>query len=234
MATEDDLRRMLGAVPAPRPIDTEAVIRASRRRRLPAKLGAGAVGVLAIAGIGVLAVPTIVSAPQSTTMSDSAPAMEGGSVADSELQQSLKRDPYAYLTCGAPVPDATGSMYGLEARVEGSVLTVTNASGDRVTGTFGVPSVTVVQGGVTVSHSGRAVILIANVLDLAPGESLQQPITVPTTACEPGLEEPGTAPLPAGDYDVLVSLDFVPDVPDPDLPALTDLVVSPPVPLRID
>lgn len=232
MATEDDLRRLLSGADAPHSIDPAAVIRASRRRRLPAQLGAGAVGVLAIAGIGVLAVPAIVTAPQTATMSDSAPAMEGGSVADSELQQ-LKRDPYAYLTCGAAVPEALGSMYGLEASFDGSTLTVTNASSERVTGTFGVPSVTVAQNGVTVSHSGRAVILIANVLDLAPGESLQQPIIVPTTACEPGMDEPGTAPLPAGDYDVVVSLDFVPDAPNPDLPALTDLVATAPVPLRV-
>lgn len=232
MPTEDDLRTLLASVDAPKPIDADAVIRRSRLRRLPAQLGVGAVGVLAVAGVGVLALPALTPPPHQTAMSEPAPALESNESADTGIQ-SLKRDPFAYLTCGATVPESTGSMYGLDAVFDGATFTITNASPDRVTGTFGVPSVTVTQDGVTVSHSGRAVIMIANMLDLAPGQSMQLPISVPTTACVPGEEEPGPDPLPPGDYEVIVSIDFVPDVPDPDLPALTDVVASEPTALRV-
>jgi hypothetical protein len=227
MPTEDDLRRLLGDADAPpSTLDASSIIRRSRRRRLPAQLGAGAAGVLAVAGIGVLVLPTVTNAPESATMSDSAPAMEGGG--DTTLEYSeLKRDPYAYLTCGAELPQAAGSMYGLEAELRESVLTVTNAATSSRSGVYWMPNITVTEDGIIVAHSENDGMSAGYPMDLAVGEAVDFDIEIPSIGCD------GTE-LPTGDYEVVASLDFVPDVPDPDLPALTDLVVSPPIPLRMD
>lgn len=244
MPTEDELREMLRSSEAPHSLDASTIIAKSRARRLPRQLAAGAVGVLAVAGIGVLAVPAMIQPPPSATMSDQALIAEGGA-SDSEVSE-LKRVPAELLNpCGAPVAEIGPSSTSLELTVEfpasvpvgtasvDGIVRMTNTSDARVTGTTAaVPALTVAEAGVTVWHSTGPMILSLVVVDLGPGESLEYPASIELVRCGPEDEGPdGFRPdlpaLEAGAFEISAAIDLAPDEPSPGAPALAELISGP-------
>ncbi len=252
MPTEDDLRKLLSGAEAPNTLDAERIIAKSRMRRLPAQLAAGTIGVLALAGVGVVVVQTSqLGVPSAVTSAEDSAMVEGGA-SDSELSE-IKRAPADLLNlCGAPVSDIVPSTSGLElavafpstvaagtTRVDGTVR-LTNLSTERVTGTTAaVPALTLSRDGVTVWHTNGAMILSATIVDLAPGESLEYTASFEPVQCAPEDDGPDgfRANLPAlapGTYELSAAIDFAPDAADPNEPALADLVMGPRSVITID
>lgn len=244
MPTEDELRAMLRSSDAPHSLDAARIIAKSRARRIPRQVAAGAVGVLAVAGIGVLAVPSFIQPPQSATISDQALIAEGGA-GDSELNE-LKRAPAELLNpCGAPVADTVPSATGLELTVDfpaavaagtaavDGVVRMTNTSDSRVSGTTAaVPALTLAEDGITVWRSNGPMILSLVVVDLEPGESLEYPASVELVRCDATDEGPDgfrsdLPALAAGTYEVSAAIDLTLDEPSADAPALAELVTGP-------
>ena len=240
MHGENELRRMLAnANPVTdRPVDPQLVIARARSRRLPRQLAAGAVGVLAIAGVGVLAVnvpsltqPTGISADQAQVM-ESAPN-EG---ADAEAPMSKRLGAEALNTCGEIRATPEPSRYGLELTVQfpavaavssstiDGVVTMTNTSTETVEGVTAIgPTVTVSDGGVVVAVAAPSD-YVGAMVDLQPGESLEYAASFVPASCDVG----ATEALPAGRYDLSGAIDFTPDGLGTDEPALADLVTGPP------
>lgn len=253
MPTEDDLRAALRAADAPEPaLDARRVVARARARRAPAQVGGALVGVLALTGIGVVAVQTL---PLTAPPVESAMVAEGGAADTDSSVSSLedaKRAPAERLNlCGAPVAEAVPSTSGLELTVEfpetatsgtdpiDGVVRLTNTSGERVTGTTAaVPAITMARDGVTVWHSNGPMILSLTIVDLAPGESLEYRTSIVPVECGPEDEaETFREDLPAlapGDYTLSAAIDFSPDAPPADAPALADLVMGPASSIRLD
>lgn len=237
---EDDLRRMLAnAHPnAMRPLDADRVIARARRRRLPRQLAAGAVGVLAIAGVGVLAVsvpsltqPSGISADQAQVM-ESAPS-EG---TDTIAPMSKRIGAEDLNSCGEirATPDPSG--YGLELTVQfpaeasvssptiDGIVTMTNTSAEPVSGITAIgPTVTVSENDLVVAVSAPSD-YAEEMVDLQPGESLEYAASFVPARCDVATTEP----LPTGNYELSGAIDFTPDGLGPNDPALADLVTGPP------
>jgi hypothetical protein len=163
-----------------------------------------------------------------------------------------KRAPAERLNlCGAPVAEAVPSASGLELTVEfpetattgtaplEGVVRLTNTSGERVAGTTAAaPAITIARDGVTVWHSNGPMILSLTIVDLAPGESLEYRTSVVPVECGPQDEadtfRADLPALPPGEYEVSAAIDFAPDAPPADAPALADLVMGPPSSLRLE
>ncbi len=252
MPTEDDLRRLLSSAEAPNTLSAERIIAKSRMRRIPAQLAAGTLGVLALAGVGVVAVQTSqLGVPSAVTSAEDSAMVEGGA-SDSQLSE-IKRAPADLLNlCGAPVSDTVPSASGLEltvefpstvtagsSRVEGTVR-LTNLSTVDVRGTTAsAPAITLSRGGVTVWHTNGGMDFSLTVVDLAPGDSLEYAASFEPVQCTPEDDGPDgfRADLPAvepGTYELSAAIDFAPDVPDPAEPALADLVTGPRAVITID
>src|SRR5690606_27984499 len=125
--------------------------------------------------------------------------------------------------CGSPAPMAPADLRGLhfDASVGGATtvpvggpleldVTLVNDSPDAFrAGTSPSPSAVVVQDGVVVGQ-GDPMIDMLMMVDLAPGERLEQRLFSSLTACE----QDGTfgdTPLPPGDYEVYAMQVFHPD-----------------------
>ncbi len=130
--------------PADDAIDAKAVIRRSRRRRLPAQLGVGSVFTLAIAGVGVAgitgmqglgggnggsqdgAVGAYSPAQEATPNGASSPVrgatpdlLEGGTAAPSTIDGDIKRASADKINfCGAPLAEVSPHPSGLELTVD--------------------------------------------------------------------------------------------------------------------
>lgn len=253
MPTEDDLRAALRETNSPASrVDAGRVVARARARRVPLQVGSALVGVLAVTGIGVVAVQTL---PTSAPSVESAMVADGGAAdtdASASTTEDAKRAPAERLNlCGAPVAAAGQSVSGLELTVEfpesaaaGSdaidgVVRLTNTSDSRVTGTTAaVPAVTIARDGITVWHTNGPTILSLTIVDLAPGESLEYPTSIVPVECGPEDEaETFRENLPAlapGDYTLSAAIDFAPDEAPADAPALADLVTGPTSLLRLD
>ena len=165
MATETNIRDLFraGHTPTGRPIDTDAVIRRSKRRRLPAQLGVGGVATLAIGGIGVVALqnldssvsPASIMSESSTAESGSAydgfvaPAQEGPATRDAARDGSaeggtVKRAPADRINlCGGALAEVAPSATG---------LVLTPSFPDAAAGSGGV------EGTVTLSNTGSTTV----------------------------------------------------------------------------
>lgn len=240
--TENDLRELLASVPTPEHrLDASTIIARSRLRRLPRQLGAGAVGILAIAGIAVVTVPSMLVTPPTTISTMEQPA------ADSSTESMIKRAPADRLNlCTAPIAEVAPSRLGLQldvvlpasapvgtAPVE-AVVRLTNTSAATVTGTTGpAPAITLSQNGLTLWHSNGPEDSSAVLINLAPGETLEYAASFVPVRCDvdDDLAEqfrPDLPPLPAGIYELSAAIDFLPDAPPTDgsTPGL-DLVTGP-------
>jgi len=246
MPSEDELRNALGQASAPNTLDAQRIIAHSRARRLPKKLAAGAVGVLAATGVFVVALQGLALGEQPSTIS-SLNSQADDSAAGSATLETVKRAPAENTNlCGAPVADVAPSTYGLQldlefagaatvgtVPVEGTVR-LTNTSDQRVFGTTAaLPTITLSQNGTVLWHSNGAMIMSVTVVDLQPGESMQYSASFTPVRCEPQDDAVGgfradLPALPSGSYQVGALIDFsVDDSLVTDGVTYVDLVSSP-------
>lgn len=242
MPTEDELRDALRGTPAPGGLDADRIVARAKARRAPRQVGGVLLGALALTGVGVLTVQTL---PVTPPVAETAMVAEDSSGAGGTELSDAKRAPAEKLNlCGAPVAEPVPSVSGLELTVEfperatagvgaiEGVVRMTNTSASRVTGTTAaVPALTVARDGVTVWHSNGPMILSLVVVDLGPGETLEYRATFDPVLCTADDEaEPFPPDLPAlesGTYELSAAIDFTPESPAADAPALADLVTGP-------
>lgn len=234
----DGLKRAADGA-APRAIDLDAVLaasRARRRARRTAVVGAGsaaatllAVGglVMGLQGTGLLST-TAGSAPDSASIAES-PMEAREESADGFASDASLAPPEKVNPCGAPVAEATDATAGsLSVAVEpiasvptggvGSArVTVTNPGSATIAGEVRVaPAMTIADDGVTVWHSNGAVSPETIPVALAPGESIQLEGLVEAVSCTEADEAaaafpPGLPPLTPGAYGVTAVVVFVAD-----------------------
>lgn len=206
-------------------------VRSRRRARRIAIAGTGtaAAAVIATAGISTgLFRPT--AADPGVTAGEPAPGpvngpIDGGPAAGgaSGLAPVEKMNP-----CGAARTELAPAESGLVARlafpatapvggtVEGTVI-LTNTGSERVRGWTGVrPAMTVSENGITVWHSNGPTIMLATMIDLKPGDSMELPASFEPVRCgeEDELQEsfrPDLPALEAGVYELSVIVPFTPD-----------------------
>jgi hypothetical protein len=240
MAVEPNLRALFHSGDAERPggdghgIDTAAVIRRAKRRRLPSQIGVVGVFALAIGGLGVAGLQglnppqpmrvTAGSAESSSPDSDHAPAIDEPLREQSE-SAGVKRAPADRINlCGGALADVAPSASGLTLTtdfpdaavgapgVTGRV-TLTNTGSRQVTGyTSATPAVTLSQGGIVLWHSNGPTIMMAREVDLAPGESIDFEASFVPVVCsvEDDSAESFRTDLPAapaGEYEVSAASD---------------------------
>ena len=241
MATDPNIRDLFRAesLPAGRGIDTDTVIRRSKRRRLPAQVGVGGLFTLAIGGVAIAGVHGFGSAvPISTVSSDSADsgattesgAVDPGAGPVAPAQEgAAKRAPADRINlCGGTVAEVAPSATGLvltpgfpdatadAESVEGTV-TLSNTGSESVAGyTSASPAITLSQNGVVLWHSNGPTIQVASDVMLAPGESIEFPASFTPVVCtvDDDLAESFAADLPPvqpGEYQVSAAADVVID-----------------------
>ncbi|MFZ2964966.1 MAG: hypothetical protein WA006_09815 [Rhodoglobus sp.] len=250
MSDDQRLRDLFAAQPSPGGIDARAVIRRSRARRLPRQLAAGAVGALAVVGVGVLGVQSL-APPQPTTIT-----MEQGGGAPAEefaADSTVERAPAEKLNpCEGALAEVAPSRYGLQLDVVfpesapatgapvAGLVRLTNTSGSRVVGTTGdAPAITVSQGGIVLWHSTGAAGAAAVVVDLAAEESLEFAASFTPVRCgaEDDTAEAFRADLPPlapGVYELTAAIDFAPDPSIAAEDAELDLVTGVAAPIRLE
>jgi hypothetical protein len=243
MADEPNLRDLFRSAERPgggaEEIDTAAVIRRAKRRRLPAQVGVVGVFALAIGGLGVAGLQTLdarqpasVSAGSSSQPRDAEPA-PGDSVMGASEGPAIKRAPADRINlCGGTLavdfPDAAAGTPSVTGRV-----TLTNTGSRQVTGyTSATPAVTLSQGGIVLWHSNGPTIMMARDVDLAPGESIDFDASFVPVVCtvDDDTAEAFRTDLPAaapGEYQVSAAADVA--VGD-----TLELVTGPPQTLRLD
>lgn len=240
MASEPNLHDLFrGDGPALPEVDAAAVIRRSKRRRLPVQLAVGGTFVLAIGGLGVAglqafggshtAISNVSTMSGGESTGDRAPAYGGAESAQSLEGGAIKRAPADRINlCGGPVAEVAPNERGLvlavdfpsspvgTAQVMGTA-TLTNTGAEPVTGfTSPSPAITLSQGGTVLWHSNGPTILSLLDVSLAPGESLEFAASFTPVACT---VDDDTAeafrtdlpPVPAGDYQVSAAADVTVD-----------------------
>ena len=216
-------------------IDTGAVIRRSKVRRLPAQVGIGGAFTLAIGGLGIAGLQgfgardttsvTAVSEPAPAAGSDTIP----GVTENDDPGAGIKRAPADRINlCGGAVaevaPSQTGLVLGVSfpdapvgtAPVTGTA-TLTNTGSSPIAGyTAPSPAITLSQGGIVLWHSNGPTIQSLQDVTLAPGESLEFAASFTPVTCtvDDDLAESFRADLPAvpaGDYQVSAAADVTVD-----------------------
>ncbi|CAN5609173.1 hypothetical protein BH10ACT7_BH10ACT7_26520 [soil metagenome] len=228
MPSESDLRDFFTSTPAPGGLDAKRIISRSRARRLPKQIGAGAVGSLAVIGFGAVGVQSLQVATPISSMDQTAEAPVD------TMESAAKRPPVEMVNlCGVPLAEVSPSFYGLQldmvfpeaaatgtTPIEGAVR-LTNTSDIRVVGTTDpVAAVTLSQDDITLWHSTGVMDRSIEMVDLAPGESLEYPATFTPVRCESDFDlEPGSGvelpPVPEGVYELSALIYFSPDASMP-------------------
>ncbi len=247
MPSESELRDLLSSAHAPHDLDAQRIIARTRRRRLPRQLAAGAVSVLAVAGISVVAIQTSLVSPPPSAVSMMDQSAEGGAAPEASTESTIKRAPADRINlCEAPLAEVAPSSLGLQVDVAfpptASVGTdpvvgavrLTNTGTQTVSGTTTtVPAITLSREGVVLWHSNGQLDTAERAVTLAPGESVEYEASFVPVRCtveDDGAEQfrADLPPIPAGDYDLSAALDFLPDTPPTDgsTPGL-DLVTGP-------
>lgn len=224
MASLDDLGRALrddadaSAPPASR-IDVDAAISAARARRRPRQWAAGALGLVAVLGLGGIAVgalapPSLIAATESAdtdgTDTDgtdtAAPESAGGEELLSEPGDA-RLD--GLLSCGTVPPAPGQGPIGLTAEAEvpsegdagaalSGTLRLVNAGTElRTVITAREAEAVVLQGGIVVGEATVVGDAVQTAI-IDPGVSVDLPVRVSTISCL------DAGPLPPGDYTVLV------------------------------
>jgi hypothetical protein len=254
MPTESEFRDLLRAsvdvAPSSR-LDAASVIRRSRRRRLPQQLAVGGLGTLAIAGIGVGGVSAIQSFLPGTNTAGSAvgPTQsngEGSSSSNGPLAgQGIKRAPADRINlCGGAVANVAPAESGLvltpefpasamaDGRPVTGSVTLTNTGTETIRGTTAAsPAITVSADGVVLWHSNGPMIMMAAVVDLAPGASMRYQASFTPVRCETADEAASgfrtdLPALPAGDYRISAAIDLSREASTPGA-SQNELVVGP-------
>jgi hypothetical protein len=214
MPTDAELRTLFHEASTPPPsIDAAAVIRRSKRRRLPQQLGAGSVLTLAVAGIGVAGFTGLRGlTPSASETAADAPrgVAESGPFAGTDSTES-ERD----ASCVTDAADATSNaVLDLEGRFPASAaagervtgaLTLTNAGTEPVEAVTLAPTVTLARGGEVLHHRDTAA--TGTTVALAPGESVDIAVSFDTVGCDADGRATGTA-LEAGEYTVAAVLEL--------------------------
>ena len=226
MPTESELREWLhgdgSEPPAHRELDVGRIIRRSKRRRLPRQVGVGGVMTLAVAGIavgGITGLKTLF--PGASTTSGASQSLDRGSSEAAPARDFGAEKPAERLTlCGSPVASAPSNSSGLvltphfpsSAPANGEPVTgtatLTNTGTTTVTGsTAAVAVITVSQQGMVLWHSNGPTIMLAKMVDLSPGQSMEYSASFTPVRCDAGDDNPEGFPdhlpsLGAGDYQV--------------------------------
>ena len=226
---ESPIRRLFDEAPSAS-IDVAVVVRRSRARRVPKAIGAGAVAVLAIGGIGFIGLQGL--GPHATGASDTAGSSlenapmfsQGG---DAATDSGIKRAPAEKINlCTGSLAEVAPSQTGLVLSVlfpaEGAVgaasvngtVTMTNTGTQELVGYTGAaPTLTLSQDGVVIWHSNGPMIQLAREIDLAPGESADYPASFTPVVCDivddmnEGFRDDLPA-APAGEYQLSAAIDF--------------------------
>jgi hypothetical protein len=254
MPTESEFRdlfRSSGAELSSSGLDAASVIRRSKRRRVPQQLAVGGLGALAIAGIGVGSVSALqLFLPGGGTAGSAVGTMksdgEGSSGLDGRLNdQGIKQAPADRINlCGGALADVAPAASGLVltpdfpastiadgAPVTGTV-TLTNTGPGRITGTTAAsPAITVSSDGTVLWHSNGPMIMMAVVVDLAPGASMRYQASFTPVRCEAADDQAGgfrgdLPALPAGDYQISAAIDLSREASGSG-PIISELVVGP-------
>jgi hypothetical protein len=250
----DTLKRAADAA-TPRPVDVDAVLRASRARRRARRTavvgGIGAAAAVLVIGGGVMAGlqglggPTAAEAPTAFESAELSPgpADERGDSGDTDDLRFMALE--QVNRCGAPVAaptDAATSPLTVTvevppARVQPgttnpATVRVTNTGTDVVSGSLGeFAPITVAESGITVWHSGPGEAVVRQV-SLAPGESTALEGAFDARFCAEGDDAGGSLPadlpwLEPGEYGVGAVVSFT----SPD--GAISYLVSPLAPLDI-
>jgi hypothetical protein len=234
MPSESEFRTLLeneaAGAAGPRRLDAAAIIRRSKRRRLPQQLAVGGLSTLAVAGIGFAGVTALRALPQGATVMSAGSSADSGTVperSDPSTAKDAKRAPADRINlCGGALAEVTPNPDGLvlstafpassaagASAIEGTA-TLTNTGTRAIRGTTAAsPAITLSQDGVVLWHSNGPMIMLAVVVDLAPGQSMSYPASFTPVRCEPaddlasGFRDPLPA-LPAGSYQVSAAIDL--------------------------
>jgi hypothetical protein len=237
MATEPNLRDLFRSsddAPA-RAIDTQAVIRRSKARRLPAQIGIGGVFTLAVGGLGFAGIQAIGGSGQSASDSSAVSSAEDapesgietfGGVQDSESSTgAIKRAPADRINlCGGALAEVAPSETGLVLTVAfpdaavgtetvTGTVTLTNTGATAVSGyTSPSPAVTLSQNGIVLWHSNGPTIMMIQDVNLAPGQSMEFATSFSPVVCtvDDDLAEAFRTDLPAapaGEYQLSAAAD---------------------------
>ena len=248
MPNERDLYEMFNSTDAPNNLDASKIVSKSRRRRLPQQLAVGAFSVLAISGVGALALQTTQLTPPTTVAGVESTANDtagDGGAESAQIADTSKRAPADKLNlCGATAAEPVPGGYGLTLditfptdtpagtdSVQGTVR-MTNTGTQTVTGSTGArPAITLSQDGLVLWHSNGPTVLPLVTVDLDPGESLEYAASFTPVACgvEDDLAEAfreGLPALPAGDYELSAAIDFSADEPSAEVSPFLDLITS--------
>lgn len=219
MPDENDLRDLLRREPdrGPASLDVDRIVRRARARRLPRQLAAGAVGSLAVVAIVVpvsLGAGSLVLPSTSGGAADEAPlsaedsSLGAGTGPGSEALAPAQRLQLCAAPLVEPAPDAGGLVLEIAplapadadaAWIEATV-TLTNTGTVPVSGTTGAaPVLALAEDGTVLWHGNGPTTMIAVLVDLAPGESMEY--------------EAGFAPLRCGPEDDASDLGFREDLP---------------------
>ena len=244
MASFDDLGRALrddAAANAPRAsaIDVDAVTRAARARRRPRQWAAGTLSLVAVLGLGGLAVaaatpPVLIAASESDESSELESAGADEMLVDPDAAGGRAARIDKLLACGVAPPAAAQRPTGLALEV---LLPSGATAGDEIASTVRVTNVDTEPRTVITRTEAEAVIVRGGVVvgevtmigdaqitkTLDPGVSINLPVRVSTRSCS------GGAALPPGDYTVLTLVDTRQSLDKPSI-----LAIAPEGQLRLD
>jgi hypothetical protein len=230
VATEPTLRQLFAVTPDSS-IDVESVLRRSRARRTPRVLAIAGVGVLAIGGMVVSGLQLSGGAG---TASDAggAPTTEifelpaDAGAADSALDSTKRAAAETLNLCGASTAQVDTAATGLALTVDfptsaigsasvAGTVTLTNIGTDAISGfTAATPTLTLARDGIVVWHSNGPQIQLAREVALAPGESMQYEASFTAVVCtaEDDLRESfrdDLPPAPPGAYQLSAAIDVM-------------------------
>ena len=255
MPTESELRAMFRNPRMPAstidsaPINAASIIRRSKRRRLPAQLGVGSALTLAVAGIGVASInglrPFMAADTAGLATDSSAESFGENGASDLNGQGTVAAPAEKLNLCGGPLAEVAPRSNGVELVVQfpstaaangetvTGIVSMTNNGTATITGTTAAsPAITVSQDGVTRWHSNGPMIMLAVIVDLAPGESMVYKTALTPVHCdtEDELSEGFREDLPAlgpGEYQVSAAIDLSRDG------APAELITGDPSPLTL-
>jgi hypothetical protein len=242
MPTESELREWLqgdgSELPTPRTLDAGRIIRRSKRRRLPRQVGVGGVMTLAVASVAVGGITGLksflpgsatsgVSQNMDTGASELAPGRDTSSGSPPQGQAPAQGESAAdrLNRCGSQVASVPSNSSGLvltahfppRAPANGEpvtgTVTLTNTGTTAVTGSTAASAViTVSHQAIVVWHSNGPMIMLAQLVDLAPGQSMDYQASFTPVRCDAADDTPegfpdDLPPLGAGDYQVSALLD---------------------------
>ena len=219
--------------PGAAPIDLGAVMRRSARRHHGQQIAVGTLGTLAVVGIGAAGITGLrgisggsASVASSSSQSDSSTTEQGYAAPGQPAIKGKRASADRIHPCGGVLtpltPDASGLVLSVDFPATASAtassvtgqVTMTNTGTERLTGsTAASPAITLSQNGSVLWHSNGPTIMMAAMIDLAPGASMTYPAAFTPVRCTVENEQAESFPadLPpvgAGAYDLSAAIDF--------------------------